>query len=153
MLGNLVTLLHKIGYGPTLNFSSLHGKKEKKDHSIHLKLGLAAFCSGNTMLLAFPDYFTYGEEIKEEFGSFFGYLSIALALPVLFYSARGFFESAWQSLKQKHVNLDTPISMGLAALFLVSLYDILWAGGPGYLDSCFRPVFSKTDRKQESFRN
>ncbi len=53
-LGNLVTLLHKIGYGPTLNLSSLNGKKEKKDHSIHLKLGLAAFCSGNTMLLAFP---------------------------------------------------------------------------------------------------
>ncbi|MFC6999930.1 heavy metal translocating P-type ATPase [Rufibacter roseus] len=140
-LSNIVTLLHKIGYGPTLNLSDLTGKKKKRDYSINLKLGLAGFCFGNTMLLAFPDYFAFGEEVKQEFGHFFGYVSIALALPVLLYSARGFFESAWQGLKQKHVNLDTPISVGLAALFLVSLWDIISGKGPCYLDSFTGLVF------------
>ncbi|WP_377060354.1 heavy metal translocating P-type ATPase [Rufibacter immobilis] len=140
-LSNIVTLLHKIGYGPTLNLSTLSGKKQKRDFGINLKLGLAGFCFGNTMLLSFPEYFAFGEEVKQQFGSFFGWVSIALALPVLLYSARGFFESAWQSLKQRHINLDTPISLGLASLFCVSLYDIFMGSGPGYLDSFTGLVF------------
>lgn len=140
-LSAVVTLLHKIGYGPTLNLDNLTKEKSKRNFGINLKLGLAGFCFGNTMLLSFPEYFAFTDEIKQEFGSFFGYLSIALALPVFLYSARGFFTSAWQSLKQRHINLDTPISLGLLSLFTVSLYDILTGHGPGYLDSFTGLVF------------
>ncbi|QNF33623.1 heavy metal translocating P-type ATPase metal-binding domain-containing protein [Adhaeribacter swui] len=140
-LSAVVTLLHKIGYGPTLNLENLTKEKSKRSFGINLKLGLAGFCFGNTMLLSFPEYFAFTDEIKQEFGSFFGYLSIALALPVFLYSARGFFTSAWQSLKQRHINLDTPISLGLLSLFGLSLFDILTGSGPGYLDSFTGLVF------------
>ncbi|MDB5262468.1 MAG: Heavy metal translocating P-type ATPase, partial [Adhaeribacter sp.] len=105
-LSNVVTLLHKIGYSPTLNLDNLSEKKQTQNKSIYLKLGLAAFSFSNIMLFSFPEYFAFTDEIKLEFGSFFGYLSIVLALPVLLYSARGFFESAWASLRQRHINLD-----------------------------------------------
>ena len=140
-LSAVVTLLHKIGYAPTLNLDNLSAKKKTRSYGINLKLGVAGFCFGNIMLFSFPEYFALADEVKQQFGSFFGYLSILIALPVFLYSARGFFESAWQSLKQRHINLDTPISVGLLSLFLVSLYDIFTAHGPGYLDSFTGLVF------------
>ncbi|MGV3503871.1 MAG: heavy metal translocating P-type ATPase [Adhaeribacter sp.] len=140
-LSKVVTLLHKIGYAPTLNLANLSGKKKQGPSGITLQLGLAGFCFGNIMLLSFPEYLALADEIQVQFGSFFGLLSIALALPVLLYSARGFFTSAWQSLRQGHVNLDTPISLGLLSLFGVSLYDIATASGPGFLDSFTGLVF------------
>lgn len=140
-LSKVVTLLHKIGYAPTLNLANLSGRKKSGPSGITLQLGLAGFCFGNIMLLSFPEYLALADEIQVQFGSFFGLLSIALALPVLLYSARGFFTSAWQSLRQGHVNLDTPISLGLLSLFGVSLYDIATASGPGFLDSFTGLVF------------
>ena len=62
------------------------------------------------MLLALPDYLSFVEELQKEFGRFFGYLSLVLALPVLLFSARGFFRSAWQGIGQRYINLDFPIS-------------------------------------------
>ena len=140
-LSKVVTLLHKIGYAPTLNLGNLDHKKAGRSPGITLQLGLAGFCFGNIMLLSFPESFALADEIKVQFGSFFGLLSIGLALPVLLYSARGFFSSAWQSLKQGHINLDTPISLGLLSLFGVSLFDIATASGPGFLDSFTGLVF------------
>ncbi|WP_192821839.1 heavy metal translocating P-type ATPase metal-binding domain-containing protein [Rufibacter sp. LB8] len=140
-LSAVVTLLHKIGYAPTLNLDNLSVKKEKNTLGINLQLGVAGFFFGNIMLFSFPEYFALADEIKETFGPFFGYLSIVLALPVLLFSAKGFFTSAWQSLKQRHINLDTPISLGLASLFCVSLYDIISGSGPGFLDSFTGLVF------------
>jgi Cu+-exporting ATPase len=141
-LSAVVTLLHKIGYGPTLNLATLSDqKKAGRSGGLTLQLGLAGFCFGNIMLLSFPEYLALGSEIQELFGSFLGLLSLALALPVLVYSARGFFLSAGRSLKQGHINLDTPISLGLLSLFCVSLYDIGTASGPGYLDSFTGLVF------------
>jgi P-type Cu+ transporter len=140
-LSTVVTLLHKIGYAPTLNLANLSDKKAGGPSGVTLQLGLAGFCFGNIMLLSFPEYFAFADEIKVQFGTFFGLLNIGLALPVLLYSARGFFTSAWRSLKQGHINLDTPISLGLLSLFGVSLYDIGTGSGPGYLDSFTGLVF------------
>ncbi|WP_146897991.1 heavy metal translocating P-type ATPase [Adhaeribacter aerolatus] len=140
-LSAVVTLLHKIGYAPTLNLDNLSRKKKKKDYAIYIRLGLTGFCFGNIMLLSFPDYFSLADEVNREFGSFFGYLNILISLPVFLYGAPVFFKSAWQGLKQKHINLDVPISLGLLSLFLVSLYDIFTGHGPGFLDSFTGLVF------------
>jgi Cu+-exporting ATPase len=93
------------------------------------------------MLLAFPDYFSFTEGLHAAFGQFFGWLSLLLALPVLLVSARGFYRSAWQGLRQRYINLDFPISLGLTALFTTSVFDVLTQRGPGYFDSFTGLVF------------
>ncbi|MFC7666962.1 hypothetical protein ACFQT0_05665 [Hymenobacter humi] len=60
---------------------------------------------------------------------------------MLLYSARGFFRSAWQGVQQRYINLDFPISLGLASLFSVSTYEVLSGSGPGYFDSFTGLVF------------
>ncbi|MFM7858818.1 MAG: heavy metal translocating P-type ATPase, partial [Flammeovirgaceae bacterium] len=58
-----------------------------------------------------------------------------------FYSGQDYFFNAWKSFSQKQINIDVPIAVGLAALFLRSANDILMHTGPGYLDSLTGLVF------------
>ncbi|WP_162052530.1 heavy metal translocating P-type ATPase [Pontibacter pamirensis] len=141
-LREVVQLLARIGYEPEITLADTDGKKTSKpDRSIIYKLGIAGFCFGNVMLLAFPDYLALTEGLQRSFGSFFGYLSFMLSLPVFFYSARGFFTSALEGIKQRMVNIDIPIATGLLALFFVSTYQVFTGTGPGYFDSFTGLVF------------
>ncbi|RSK50012.1 heavy metal translocating P-type ATPase [Hymenobacter rigui] len=140
-LNDVVKLLAAIGYEPQITLADLGAQPHPANRRLTYQLGLAAFAFGNVMLLAFPEYFSFTEQLQASFGRFFGVLSIVLSLPVLLVSARDFYRSAWQGLRQRYINLDFPISLGLSALFLTSLYDILTHRGPGYLDSFTGLVF------------
>ncbi|MBJ6119762.1 heavy metal translocating P-type ATPase metal-binding domain-containing protein [Pontibacter sp. BT310] len=141
-LREVVTLLSRIGYEPEITLADTDGKKTiKPSRTIIYKLGIAGFSFGNVMLLAFPDYLAFTEGLQRTFGSFFGYLSFLLAIPVFFYSARGFFTSAWEGIRQRMVNIDLPIATGLLALFFTSIYQVVTGTGPGYFDSFTGLVF------------
>lgn len=140
-LKDVVRLLASVGYEPQITLAELGTQPHRASRTLYYQLGLAAFAFGNVMLLALPDYFSFVEELQAGFGRFFGYVSLALALPVLGYSARGFFRSAWAGLRQRYINLDFPISLGLASLFGVSTFEVLSGRGPGYFDSFTGLVF------------
>ncbi|MGI4744090.1 MAG: heavy metal translocating P-type ATPase [Janthinobacterium lividum] len=140
-LKEVVQLLASVGYEPQITLAELGAQPHRASRTLYYQLGLAAFAFGNVMLLALPDYFSFVEELQAGFGRFFGYVSLALALPVLLYSARGFFQSAWQGLRQRYINLDFPVSLGLASLFSVSMFEVLAGRGPGYFDSFTGLVF------------
>ena len=137
----VVQLLASVGYEPQITLAELGAQPHRAGRLLYYQLGLAAFAFGNVMLLALPEYFSFVEDLQAEFGRFFGYLSLALAVPVLLFSARAFFRSAWQSLRQRHINLDFPISLGLLSLFGVSMFEVLTGSGPGYFDSFTGLVF------------
>ena len=143
-LQRIARLLDSLGYAPEFRMEDLGGKVQAKspDHRLWLKLGVAGFAFGNIMLLSFPEYFS-GSTLSSEgsYHLFFGILNIALALPVLFYSASDYLRSAWAAIRQKGINLDVPISMGILALFLRSLYEISFDVGAGYMDSFTGLIF------------
>ena len=136
----LVEMLSRIGYAPRLQLDQLNKNEEKKavDYSLIFQIGVAGFAFGNIMFMSFPEYFgltTY------EFQDWFGYLNMAFAIPVVFYSGRSYLQSAYQSLKQFKLNIDVPISLGIFTLLLRSFYEILSHTGAGYLDSLAGLVF------------
>nr|WP_213019592.1 heavy metal translocating P-type ATPase metal-binding domain-containing protein [Hymenobacter sp. BT559] len=140
-LREVVQLLASVGYEPQITLAELGAQPHRASRTLYYQLGLAAFAFGNVMLLALPDYFSFVEELQVGFGRFFGYISLVLALPVLLYSAQTFFRSAWQGLRQRYINLDFPISLGLTSLFSVSTFEVLTGSGPGYFDSFTGLVF------------
>ncbi|MGY3090141.1 Cu+-exporting ATPase [Hymenobacter sp. UYAg731] len=140
-LKDVVTLLAALNYEPKITLAELGVQPHAASRTLYYQLGVAAFGFGNVMLLAFPDYFSFTEGLHATFGRFFGGLSLLLALPVLLVSARGFYQSAWQGLRQRYINLDFPISLGLMALFTTSVFDVLTQRGPGYFDSFTGLVF------------
>lgn len=131
----LAALLHKIGYSPNFSLENLSKKERKTDKSLMYKIGIAGFCFGNIMLLSLPYYL--GADLIEDiyYMRLFGFIQIALALPIVLYVSTDYFRSAYYSIKTKTISIDIPLSFGIIILFSRSLYEIISATGAGYLDS------------------
>ncbi len=138
-LQQIVELLASIGYPPEINFSQLNKEARRiVDKSLYYKLGIAGFAFGNIMLFSFPEYLGLQELA---FSHLFGYLNILLSIPVLMYCGRDYLKSAWLGLKQRQLNIDVPVSLGMLALFGRSIFEIISQTGVGYLDSLAGLVF------------
>jgi Cu+-exporting ATPase len=140
-LKSLVILMISIGYEPLISLQDV--VKEKKDsvnRDLIKKIAVAGFCMGNVMLLSFPEYFGMSS-YEIQFRSLFGWLNLAFSIPVTFYCAREFFTSAWAGLKHKHINLDAPLALIIAVLFIRSAVEIITASGPGFNDTLTGLVF------------
>jgi len=138
-ISEIARLMASLGYPPQINLSE--EKKEKiSSKDLLMKLAVAGFAFGNIMLLSFPEYLGL-EGTETTLKQLFSYLNLALAIPVTFYSGRDYFSNALQSFRQRQINIDVPIAVGLAALFLRSSYDVISQTGPGYFDSLAGLVF------------
>lgn len=132
----LVSLLATIGYEPQIHLSNLDKRQSAGlDKRLILRLAVAGFCFGNMMLFSIPEYFSEADLIDSSFRGLFSYLNVILAIPVLIYSASDYYRSAWNSLKQKRINMDVPIVLGIIALFVYSLWEIFAFQRSGYMDS------------------
>ncbi|RMH64671.1 MAG: HAD family hydrolase [Calditrichaeota bacterium] len=141
-LREVVELLASIGYEPQINLQDLETKRtQKANHSLYIKLGVAGFAFGNSMLLNFPEYLDVGNALTPHFRYLFGYLNILLSIPVLFYSASDYFISAYKGLRRRVLNIDVPIALGITALLARSVFEIITQSGAGYLDSFNGLVF------------
>jgi Cu+-exporting ATPase len=138
-LSDVAQLIASLGYVPQIR---LQGEAEPAitNKSLITKLAIAGFCFGNIMLLSFPEYLGL-DETDHILRKLFSYINLLLALPVLIYSGQEYFTAAWKSFRQKQINIDVPIALGLFALFARSSYDIVSNTGPGYLDSLSGLVF------------
>ncbi|MBS1630065.1 MAG: heavy metal translocating P-type ATPase metal-binding domain-containing protein [Bacteroidetes bacterium] len=151
-LGQLAALLSTIGYEPYISLDDADRKRVSNhtfDRARIARLGVAGFCFGNIMMLAFPEYFG-GGDIGLRFTQLFRWLSVALSIPVFFYCASEFFVNAWSSLRQIFstqrrgaalFNIDAPIALAILITFIRSLYEIFSGTGSGYLDSMSGIVF------------
>jgi len=141
-LSELVGLLASIGYEPVLTLGELEKRQGDPARKRQwLQVGIAGFAFGNIMLLSLPLYLGLDSLSGPLLRIIFGYLSLALAAPVVFYSASDYWRSARLSLNQRMLTLDVPIALGLAALYAQSAYEIVLGKGPGYLDSLAGLVF------------
>lgn len=91
-------------------------------------------------MLSFPEYFGMAD-FEKQYASVFGYLNLAFAVPTLLYSASDYFKSAWMSLKQKRLNLDVPLALGIFIIFIRTAFEVLTKTGPGFADTLCSLVF------------
>ncbi|MDO9260962.1 MAG: heavy metal translocating P-type ATPase metal-binding domain-containing protein, partial [Flavobacteriaceae bacterium] len=134
-LKQLVEFIASIGYEPQISLEDAIGTKKKVSNTLIYKLSVAAFVFGNVMLLSFPEYFEIEEYWLERYKNVFRYLNFVMILPIVFYSATDYYISAYKGLKSRMLNIDVPITLGIIALFLRSVYEIVFDVGPGYFDS------------------
>lgn len=140
-LRKLAELLASIGYAPLITLEGKEVNKHTYNRSVYYKLGIAGFCFGNIMMLSLPEYLSVFDSDTTSLKQLFIWLSLLLAMPVFFYSASGYFISAWNALKNKNINIDLPIALGLTAAFAQSAVEITSGTGSGYLDSLTGLVF------------
>jgi len=132
--------LSAAGYPPVVPVEGSAGAVPAARRGLYLRLAVAGFAFGNIMLFSIPRYVN-GAPLEDGFQRLFDILNVTFALPVLLYSASGFFTSAWQSVRLRKVTLDVPIAIGLVVMFARSIADIVTGYGEGYLDSFTGLVF------------
>jgi Cu+-exporting ATPase len=137
----IVYLLSRIGYEPHISLENTSGKKKHIDRSLIYKLGIAGFAFGNIMFLSFPEYFEVSEFWLDRFKGLFRWMMFVFAIPVVFYSGRDYFISAYKGLRSHVLNIDVPIAIGIAVLFIRSTIDIFMNWGSGFFDSLTGLVF------------
>ncbi|WP_326986491.1 heavy metal translocating P-type ATPase [Chryseobacterium sp. MP_3.2] len=138
-LSELAKFLMNLGYKPVINLETADKKEEFLDKTLIVKLAIAGFSFGNGMFFSYPEYAAdlmgTSDYYWENYKHLFRFIMFLLATPVVFYSASDYFTSAWYGLKNKIVNIDVPIVLGILMLYGRSIYEILTDYGGGYFDT------------------
>lgn len=100
-------------------------------------LGVAGFGMMNVMLLSVSIWSGADGPTRD----LFHWLSALIAMPVIAYSGRPFFASAWMALSHRRTNMDVPISIGVILATALSLYETITGGGHAYFESAVMLLF------------
>jgi len=135
-LSTIGRALDRLGYTPHLHSASqVQEARRKEDRGSLARLGVAAACAMNLMFLHGALYAGEYSGMASPYERFFRWLSLAVAIPVVLYSARPFFQTALAGLKARFVHIDLPVAIGLAVTFGASAWNTLRGSGPIYFDS------------------
>lgn len=140
-LKDVVKLITSIGYEPYISLEDAKNGKQKSNKKLIYQIAIAGFAFGNVMLLSFPEYFQDNEFWLEQYKPLFRFLMFIFSVPVVFYAARDYFISAYKGLKNKILNIDVPIAIGISVLFIRSTIEITFDLGQGFFDSLTGLVF------------
>ncbi|XMD34534.1 MAG: heavy metal translocating P-type ATPase metal-binding domain-containing protein [Candidatus Karelsulcia muelleri] len=141
-LSDLAKLLTKIGYKPSITYGNLNSIPIYNRNFFVYKIVISFFCFGNIMLLSFPEYLgSNRDEWFRTHNTFFRLIMFFLSLPIIFFSSIDYIQSAFLGLKNKSLNIDFSISLGILVLYFRSLYEIISNIGSGYFDSLSGLVF------------
>ena len=121
-------------------------KKERKQAL--RKLAVAGLGAMQVMMLAVALYaMEYDAGVDEGMRSFFRWISMFLATPVVFYSAKTFFVTAWKDIKRRQLGMDVPVAVAIGAAYTASVWTTLFGGPDVYFDSvCMFAFFLLSSR-------
>lgn len=124
-------LIESLGYCPALMDSG----KNSVSFMLYLRFAIAAFCSLNIMMFAYPLYATYFDYDDQGVGALFAWLSLFTALPVLGFSAGPITRRFFSSLQAGLYGMETLVVIGVTTAFGLSLYNLLQGSTKVYFDS------------------
>jgi len=101
-------------------------------------LAVAGFATMNVMLLSVS---VWAGGIDPATRDLFHWISALLALPAAAYAGRPFFVSAGRALRGRALNMDVPISLGLALALGMSLAETARGAEHAYFDSALMLMF------------
>jgi Cu2+-exporting ATPase len=135
-LSKIISRIYQIGfkahpYAP--DKAQLHLEEEQRLAT--RRLALAAFGTMQAMMFALPLYVGDWAGIFEKFETYFRYASLAIATPVVLFSARPFFVAFIRDIKTRHLTMDVPVSIAIGGAYLASIWSTFTGGQEVYFDS------------------
>ena len=135
-LSDILQAISAIGY---LAHPFDAGRQEavyKKERSAALKrLAVAGLGAIQVMMLAVALYAGDYSGMDTGLENFMRWVSMFIATPVVFYSARSFFSSAWRDLKVRQLGMDVPVSLAISLAYAASCWATVTQSGHVYFDS------------------
>src|SRR5262249_28289884 len=105
------------------------------------RLGVAGFAAGNIMLLSVSVWSGAAGDMTPSVEALFHWLSALIALPAVAYAGGPFFRSAAQALRAGRLNMDVPISLGVALATAMSVFQTLRGSEQVYFDAAVTLLF------------
>lgn len=99
------------------------------------RIAIAGLSAGQVMMLAVALYAGAAFGMEQSTAHMLRYFSLALTLPVVFYAAWPFYQSAWYAIAARNVNMDVPVSIGIIGAFIGSVWATLHGNGVVYYDA------------------
>lgn len=140
-LSKIAKFLTNLGYKPIINLETSEKREEVLDKTLIIKIAIAGFAFGNGMFFSWPEYVGGNDVYFHSYKNLFRLLMVLISFPVVFYSASDYYKSAWFGLKNKIINIDVPIVIGIFVLFGRSLYEVTTDYGQGYFDTLCGLIF------------
>ncbi|WP_017445738.1 heavy metal translocating P-type ATPase [Gayadomonas joobiniege] len=138
-LSQIFAAIRQIGYQAAPFKISEQEIKFKQQAKGYLKqLAVAGLFTMQVMMLAFALYFGV---VESEFNEYFRWLSLLLATPVVFYSAKPLHISAFKALKNRQLNMDVPVVFAVMTTYIASAYATFSRSGEVYFESASMFVF------------
>ena len=113
---------------------------QESDHAardLAMRLGVAGFSMMNVMLLSVAVWSGATDATRD----LFHWLSAAIAIPTVAFSAQPFFTSALRALRVARLNMDVPISLAILLAIAMSLYETMSSGAHAYFDAALSLTF------------
>lgn len=138
-LSAIARLLDQLGYPP--NMPRQGERNVAVEKSSLLRLGIAAFCAMNTMLLAVALFEGLFSGIEETIASAFRWISMVIAAPAVFWAATPLYEQAWKAVRRGAIHIELPLVLAIISAYLLSAANTLLGRPFVYFDSVCLLIF------------
>ncbi|WP_158966778.1 heavy metal translocating P-type ATPase [Chachezhania sediminis] len=137
--GDLVQVLGDLGYeAHELDLGMLSATDtDKAGRDLLMRLAVAGFASMNVMLLSVSVWSGASDATRD----LFHWISAAITLPTIAFSAQPFFRNAWAALRVGRLNMDVPITLAILLALVTSLWETSLSGEHAYFDAALTLTF------------
>ncbi|MCB2019234.1 MAG: heavy metal translocating P-type ATPase, partial [Burkholderiaceae bacterium] len=138
----ILQALARTGYSALpLDAASLDDSRRRESRAALKRLAVAGFGTMQAMMYASALYLGAVETMDPATRELMRWFGLLVATPVVFYSARPFFQGAWRALRARTLVMDVPVAIAIALIYVASLVQALRGGGEVYFDSVSMFVF------------
>ena len=129
-LSKIAAILSGVGYRPHLPLAGAEsmGRQEERRNALK-RLSVAGLGMMQVMMYAVGLYAGDAMGISEVSERFLEWISLVVTTPVLIYSGKVFYTSAWRSLRKRRVGMDVPVALAISIAFIMSCINFLTASG------------------------
>lgn len=135
-LSEILSSLSEIGFQahPYLESERSHLRREMA-RTMLMRLGVAGLGMMQVGMFAIALHAGALQGMDTFWQSFFRFVSLLVATPVVFYSAQPFFKNAWRSLCQRHLVMDVPVALAIGLAYVASFIATFANTGDVYFES------------------
>jgi Cu2+-exporting ATPase len=108
---------------------------QKEKSAALRRIALAGMGMMQVMMPAIAIYLGENSDMSESMRNFLRWISLIITTPVVLYSSRVFFTSAWRDLKRGVFGMDVPVSLAIGSAYIASVWATVTNSGEVYFDS------------------
>ena len=132
----LFSAINQLGYKPYPYVPSVaESLYEQQKNRLLKALGVAAIGVMQVMMFTIALYAGALDDMSKGFERLMQYSALIITTPVVLYSSRLFFINAYQSIVNKRMAMDVPVSLAIGGAYIASILNTVWLEGEVYFES------------------